>query len=810
MEIEVGGVSLDLFGDEDVSVDYTIFPISDVTGRTVSYTNEFSIPRTDRNVALIDPIVNAASKFTCRIFGDNIEMNGIMYVEDSDINRIGETYTVSIVDGMIDKLNLLDDGIENIVDNTTDAFLWEFVDRADADVYDGGLDQTITCKGYAPNDPVNDKFFMITGNFNGTKYDEYESNYPVYPAKLNDDNTQMLWGFRFDKFVNMCMDYAGLDFSTIGEYDRITNDIKYSDLSLNINAPFIGMRNRTVDFFVDEYFEQNVVSQDSLRQLEDALANYDDFKAPMISKGDTTYDGYITFAFIASLKMKMLKNALDEYPDDYIEFNSFTCKPTLVMYKSGTDVFRYAHDPITLTGWLRATDGSYNYSRTETTVCSVRTEDIEEFDIYAADDITFDIEFEIFGRVERFYDGYVGHSIMEDFSGSYKYDDYIFDEENMFILETKGTQTAPLLMAGDQYARPHLNWVSSQNPAIERAGKLDTDNDANTDYIFPEESLAESEYTMSELINDMINRFGLGVWEDDEEVLHIGRIYDRYKETLDLSSKILEEEMTVIYSRDIDNTFAYTNKKVDNLNNMINDDNNMLGDILEYEVNEAGEVNEEVTLTSYPAYKDFYGDVKESGIDQANLVERGIEYWGGSYNEQIDRSTRGISHGFYKLNTENILQGGVHFYTLTVDVEGDSPDFWVDYTRRGTKSIDIYDNSLQYPEMFAEDETMSILAGDGDGVALNNDLLDNFGIVDSETRFKEVYSLPIFLTNDEIKTIRRGAKIIAGDNEYVPISIKGVSFDDEGSYVTLEMVSGSIFKTLGDFNSDFNNDFLIE
>ena len=45
-------VELDLFRNEDVTVDYKIFPLSQVGDTGVSYTSSFEIPRTELNILI--------------------------------------------------------------------------------------------------------------------------------------------------------------------------------------------------------------------------------------------------------------------------------------------------------------------------------------------------------------------------------------------------------------------------------------------------------------------------------------------------------------------------------------------------------------------------------------------------------------------------------------------------------------------------------------------------------------------------------------------------------------------------------------
>lgn len=96
LELEINGERLDMYGDEKVVQSFSIINIRDITARGSEYSNEFKVPKTNRNAGIIEyaEYLNTNTQFPylrvpCKIFLDGFFFKrGIVELSliDSDIN----------------------------------------------------------------------------------------------------------------------------------------------------------------------------------------------------------------------------------------------------------------------------------------------------------------------------------------------------------------------------------------------------------------------------------------------------------------------------------------------------------------------------------------------------------------------------------------------------------------------------------------------------------------------------------------------------------------------------------------------------
>lgn len=790
MEIIVGGEYLDLFKDTVVTIDYDIFPISDISTRTVSYTNEFDIPITNKNKRILDPIENSDNKYSCILQNDDgsISLSGTLYVDSKYINVVGETYTITIIDAVKEGLDKLGDGIENIVSNDTDSFLWDFTDQAD--IVDGG----ITILGSAPNDDSGNRFFLSSCNFNGEKYKDFIDGYPVYAAIPEVGIVQLLWSWKYSAFINSCMDYAGIvNFIDINDSDILANTITFGELSVNINAPFISEANRDMQFTIDGIGRVDNITYDSCDQLQNhyAISSLDNSYRNLTGMAETIYDIQIYGSY--TIRFTKTVPTLTGYGG---EWDSYPDVEVFIILKSPDDYEEYGRISVgtfTFGAWVNegvfgTGENQYTLYSFEATINQLETSaDLIEFELKGTREVNF-------GYGISFDNAYYTYGIILPF-------DYPFEStilfDGFYTLSDFSTKAGYAYLTAEMKETSGLNLYFNTkeilHPAI-YSGEIDR--------ILPEESLAETKMKISDVLNDILNRYNLGVWEDSSGNIRITNIDDRYSAgSIDLSHKLIDEETEIEFSSDVIKTITYKNKTNKNESTIINvgGSNYTLGDVFEVIVNADGDVDENISLSSFPASREFYGERADSGLSDAFFranaygVLYEIEHWGGAYVNRMTISDTGVSHGFRQKKPLDIRQAYVADNTFT-NANNDELIMYPMYSFELRGGLhDDGDIAKEYFEVdsFNSDGTKTILIGDED-LKIRDDgtvtIASNFNITGQNLDFNKKYNFKTYLTNSEINAIRDGKKVVVNGIEYKPIKLSGVSFDEEGSVVSISMI----------------------
>lgn len=612
---------LDMFVEEEPSMNITVSPVRDITQRSVTYTSEFDVPMTDKNKELIDPRINNTNEFNVDVVFDNgNEMSATLYVEASNSAILRELYAITLVDNIVKKMEFFDNGIEELLDTIghTDDFKWRFRNNVADDI---------------PTD-VTDDWFISTANFNGTQYDNVENGMPVYVNKYINGKSQLFFTMSFYNFINTAL-YKSAISSNLLQSDEIMDGVRMDELYVYIPINPVSEDSRDMEFNWDGSKIYPVT--DSLNQLT-ITAN------KITGMTDTLYD--ITISGNATINITHKETVDSSCSNTPLNITPTSGEARLLIYLLLDDTVLETID----TG----TALNINENPVDTTV--VFNETLRNVELLATGELSL--------RYAIIYDNYT----FEDTHWFYDPNDgcEYLSEGSVVLNQVNIIGGEPLAGFLSPYVSPpksklmltlaNVVFDSTKNisPALGYNGEIgEVSFELHEETINMPETLKKTELTIKEILNGILNRFNLIVYTDSNGLLNIKNEQNRY--TSDIVSRIISEKdgYKSIYTNDFIGEFSYKNKETGIINNQINltnigeDDTSFSsGDVLLYKAD--GDVDDNIQLSTSVGIKNIYGEYIGYSDEEGELLDNNSDeqYWGLSVNEQLDTDDIGVLHGF--------------------------------------------------------------------------------------------------------------------------------------------------------------------
>jgi hypothetical protein len=742
MDIKVNGKYLDMYQDSGATIDFQIQVTDDISKRIVSTTDTFSVPKTQDNIDIIDPIVFGTNKFTDVVvyFENGYAFNATLYVISSTQDKFGDDYRVRVVSDISENLSKLDEKTIDELFSSSDDFKYVFYDDTSYNV---------------PYDEYSSWFFLAAANRNGANYDA-DVDFPVYADHYIDGEKksgQLFITMSTYEFIKHIFDKYSIPYSFL-DSTELMDGVPMRDIYVFIPVKLLSTDNRDMELSVHlQVSDDSDVSITKVTDYADQLT----MQADMVTATtDTIYDIVLSGSYDVTLDFEEA-DGTPVTPDDG------TATVVLRVYKDSMpfkDIDVVTFDKNQINSNLK---GTIN-------------ETISDIQFLA----TTELEFKFLIKTVDF---------------RYTLDGNPYEPNN-------DTYTLPLSSAyGADFYITLTTFPNVQMTMVENLSPCTRYNDGDSSDLIETinmvETMKNTTLTIKDIVNDILLRFNAGFYVDGSGNINIGTFNNRYTALASERVKLTawEDGYENVYADGTIGKFSYKNKNY-GISGMVGKkygkDDFVIGDVIEQDF--GGDTDESISLKSSYVTRNIYSETEHELTDEEiNLMAitdtvsgqtYPREFWGIPYNERIDNS--GFYIGFLgATKTSQIRQPVVEIHQSATTV-----------TLKKTENIGVllHGSPISIYCVSDTDATSGkdLLLGDADGnVDQTKALYNNFiPVLSNNTNQVKINAV---VDNDILQNILNGyiITLINSDgttDDYYPLSVSGVSLELEKSVAEIKMI----------------------